>query len=171
MMLRLPQGLHMLNSDGYLPAGIHDMSLEEVQSAFVDEFSSSTSRPKIMAAHNRHRAELQSLQVCIEQLIDGSFTSSKVNPGDIDLVCFASMEAIDSLPQEKKDLLNRLVSGQETRSAYLCDAYFCPTLPETHPQYNNYRAQRKYWIGEFGYDREEKPKGIVRLQINPDKSQ
>jgi hypothetical protein len=99
--------------------------------------------------------------------MNGSFISTKNDPGDVDLVCFADANAIDCLPLEMQQRLKALVDGKATRDTHLCDAYFCPTLPETDPAFDETRSARKYWMGEFGFDRLDRPKGIVRTQILP----
>lgn len=157
----------MLNADGYLSPGIHDMTMEEIQEAFVVPFPGSTTRPVVFAGYEKHRAELEALNINIEQFIDGSFTTSKTDPSDVDMVCFADANVVDNLPPEKQEALLKLTGGAATKETHHCDAYFCPTLPDNDPLFNQLRAQRKYWMGEFGYDRVDKPKGIVRTQLNP----
>jgi hypothetical protein len=153
------------NADGYLDAGIHDVELPAIEEHFVDGFPSSNTRPKIINGYKQHRAELESLNLDVEQLLDGSFVSTKNDPNDIDLVCFADADAIDRLSPQDQEKFSKLLSGKHTQSIYLCDAYFSPMVPENHPQYNQCRSARKYWMGEFGYDRNEKPKGVLRVRI------
>lgn len=43
--------------------------------------------------------------------------------------------------------------------------YYMVSVPETHPQYQFFRERRQYWMGEFGYDRKDQPKGIVRTLL------
>lgn len=142
------------------------MTVEEMREVFVSPFPASVTRHVVFAGYEKHRSELETLKIDIEQFIDGSFTTSKVDPGDVDLVCFADAHIIDSLPPEKQDELLQLVRGPATRATHHCDAYFCATLPDTDPLFSKMRAQRKYWMGEFGFDRLDKPKGIVRSQLN-----
>jgi hypothetical protein len=141
------------------------MDLETFKSRFVDEFATSRTRASIYAGFERYRAELGALGIDFELFLDGSFVSSKVDPGDVDLVCFADADAVDQLSEGAKQLLRTLVGGKLTRATHSCDAYFCPTVPETHPQYDDVRPQRKYWMGEFGFDRQDRPKGIVHHTI------
>lgn len=157
----------MLNADGYLDAGLHDMSVDQLESAFVAAFPTSKTRPQIFSGYQKHSAELSALGVPMEQFINGSFTTNKEDPGDVDLVCFADAESIDKLSPDQQAVFEKLVAGKATKASHHCDAYFCATVPETDPLYPQVRANRKYWMGEFGYDRTDKPKGIVRTQIIP----
>lgn len=154
------------NEHGYLPQGLHEMSLDDIEGNFVDSFPSSNTRPHIMRGYKQHVAALASLGVTFEQFLDGSFISTKNDPGDVDFVCFANPDDVDRLPPEQQTLLRSLVlNPQETKRAYYCDAYFCPIVPENDPRYGQLRVSRKYWMGEFGFDRLDRPKGIVRTRI------
>jgi hypothetical protein len=153
------------NADGYLDAGIHDVELAEIEEHLVNGFPNSNTRPTIITGYKKHRAELEHLNIDIEQLLDGSFVSTKNDPNDIDLVCFADADVIDNLSPLDKQKFHNLVMGKSTQSFYNCDAYFCPTVPENDSRYSHCRQNRKYWIGEFGYDRNEKPKGVLRIKI------
>ncbi|UPY36151.1 hypothetical protein [Sediminicoccus sp. KRV36] len=155
------------NSDGYLDAGLHDMDVEGIVEHFVTAFPASNTRRAIIEGYIRHRSEFSALGVACVQLIDGSFVSNKADPGDIDLVAFADLDTIDALSPEDQKKLADLFSGPATKATHFCDAYFSPTVPENHPLYSQLRSKRKYWMGEFGYDREDRPKGVVRTQIDP----
>jgi len=141
------------------------MSLDEIEIDFVDSFPSSNTRPKIMEGYKRHRAEISALCAFYEQFINGSFVSTKNDPGDIDLVSFADAQEIDNLSDEQKRQFRALFSGPDTKDTHLCDSYFVPTFPENHPYFDECRSLRKYWMGEFGYDRLDRPKGIVKTEV------
>ncbi|MDD1519984.1 MULTISPECIES: DUF6932 family protein [Bradyrhizobium] len=153
------------NSNGYLDAGIHTLANDELEGHFVASFPHSTTRKPIFAGYNQHAQEITDLVGGCEQLLDGSFVTSKNDPGDVDLVMLIDATIIDALPDAKKAALKALVSGPTTKAKYLCDAYFCPVYPPGHPMSDAARAQRKYWIGEFGYDRNDIPKGIVHVKL------
>jgi hypothetical protein len=150
------------NLNGYLDPGIHNAELPDIEEHLVKGFPTSITRPRIIEGYKQHRAELQALNIEFEQFVDGSFVSTKNDPSDIDLVCFADAQAVDRLSSEDQQKLRALVLGQETKKTHYCDAYFCPTVPEHHPDYAKVRSNRKYWMGEFGFDRQDRPKGIVR---------
>lgn len=153
----------MFNSDGYLDPGIHKMSLTEFSSAFVTAFPFSNTRKDIFVGYLEHFSDLAKLVSSFEQIIDGSFTTNKNDPNDVDLVVLVDAAMIDMLSTDQQATFSDLVSGKNTQLKYKCDAYFCPTYPDTHPNYQDGRTQRKYWLGEFGYDRQDTAKGIVEI--------
>lgn len=155
------------NADGYLEAGLHDMELDGIVEHFVTAFPTSNTRETIIGGYKKHRDELATLGVTCIQLLDGSFVSNKADPGDIDMVGFMDLEAVDALSPDDQMKLKALFSGKVTRDSHLCDAYFAPVVPPQHPLYDQLRSQRKYWMGEFGYDREDRPKGLVRTEVFP----
>jgi len=151
--------------EGFLPPGIHEMSAEEIKQVFVTAFNASTSRPIIYQGYDKHSADLKTLGIDVEELVGGSFISTKPEPSDIDLVCFMDANAVDNLPPEHQLLLEALTAGPVTKQTHHCDAYYCPTLPETDPLYQRVRTARKYWMGEFGFDRQDRPKGMVATTV------
>ena len=153
------------NANGFLDPGIHDVELSAIEEHLVRGFPTSTTRPRIIDGYKRHRTDLETLNIELEQLLNGSFVSTKNDPGDIDLVCFADADTVDRLSPADQIKFRALTLGSSTKSTHLCDAYFCPTVPETDPRYLMVRQNRKYWMGEFGYDRQERPKGILRMRI------
>jgi hypothetical protein len=155
------------NADGYLEAGLHPTNLANVKTHFVDAFPPPSTRSKVYAGYKRHMAELQKSSVTFEQFLDGSFVSSKHDPGDIDLLAMADLHVIDALSVAEKQRLIDLFLGQRSKVTYECDAYFLPSVPDTDPAYPQFRAQRKYWMGEFGFDRVDRPKGILTITVSP----
>lgn len=155
------------NADGYLDAGLHDMDFEGIVEHLVTAFPTSNTRSTIITGYKRHRSEVSAFGITCIQLIDGSFVSNKADPGDIDLVAFMDLDKVDALSLEDQQKLIALFSGPATKKSHCCDAYFSPSVPENHPLYNEFRSSRKYWLGEFGYDREDRPKGVIRTQVDP----
>ncbi|MGJ4929158.1 DUF6932 family protein [Bradyrhizobium sp. HKCCYLS2038] len=155
------------NGHGYIAPGLHPMAQSDLEAAFVTAFPHSSTRGDIMKGYKKHSLEVTALVGACEQLLDGSFVTNKNDPGDVDMVLFVDASVIDNLSSSQKAEFAALTAGQQTKATHLCDAYFCPTYPETHPQFQQFRQIRKYWMGEFGFDRQEVPKGIVQVQLAP----
>jgi len=153
----------MFNSNGYLEPGLHQMTIEEFEAAFVTPFPHSNTRANILVGYVKHHEDLATILDSFEEFVDGSFTTNKNDPNDVDLVVLADGDVVDALSPDQKARLSELVGGKLTQQKYLCDAYFCPTYPEMHPLFVHTRPQRKYWMGEFGFDRCEVAKGIVHM--------
>ena len=60
------------NANGYLDPGIHDVDLSAIEEHLVRGFPTSTTRPRIIDGYKRHRSELETLSIELEQLLDGS---------------------------------------------------------------------------------------------------
>jgi len=143
------------------------MTEAQFEAEFVASFTTSTSRPAIHDGFKRHAKELSQLPIDVEKLVDGSFVTAKINPGDVDMVVLARADHLDALPADAKAKFLALVAGKTTQQTHLCDCYFCPTLDPSDPLYPKVRTQRKYWLGEFCFDRVDQPKGIVSLKAQP----
>lgn len=74
-----------LNDNGHLPKGIYECSIEELENRF-GKFQSSDKRIKLFNSLKSYIEELKSTDSAKFLLIDGSFTTSKDSPSDIDLI-------------------------------------------------------------------------------------
>ena len=74
-----------LSHDGFLPAGVHECPLEELEQRF-GRFQLSTCRMKLMAKLAEYMAEVGGTGMVCFVLVDGSFGTDKAEPNDIDLV-------------------------------------------------------------------------------------
>ena len=155
----------MFEPNGHLKAGLHDWTIEEIKDRLVNQFPTSTTRPSIMTGFEQLRSEMVGLKVEVEQWLDGSYVTKKENPGDLDLLNCISEDAVNKLSPPQQHSLYQLVSGKATKATHHCDSYYLVTVPDGHPASDFCRQQRKYWMGEFGYDRNDQPKGIVRTYL------
>lgn len=71
-----------------LEPGLHDFELNDISNHFLKNFPNSKTRRLLINGLNEFVAHLSSLGIPIELWIDGSFTTNKENPNDIDLVIF-----------------------------------------------------------------------------------
>lgn len=51
------------NSDGYLDAGLHAITLPEIKTHFVDKFPSTSTRHKVYNGYVRHTNDLQKISM------------------------------------------------------------------------------------------------------------
>lgn len=155
------------DANGNLEAGIHNITMDELLDVFVNSFPSSTTRPDIFSGYCSHDNHLKKLNITVEKFVDGSYVTKKNDPRDIDFLCIADALEVDTLSDDKKRLLETLIDNDGCKKEYMCDVYFLPSLQESHPRYQEYRCIRKYWMGEFGFDRQERAKGFVRMELKP----
>lgn len=146
-----------------LSAGLHDCSVEEFVAFFVDNFPTSQSRGLIVESLWNFAKEVFSVGTPCEFWVDGSFVTTKINPNDADIVLFLQIPDMYILgPQHQ--MFRKKYAG-------VLDIYFsCATSPENHRQdprnYPTFVNNRNYWRGQFGFDRRDSPKGIVRISCD-----
>ena len=88
---------------------------------------------------------------------DGSFVTKKRVPRDIDLVVFVSLPAFNRIDTQ----LERLRATFESS----LDIFIEPDYPEEHPKYSETVRAFFKWKELFGYDRNNKRKGIIELRF------
>ena len=152
------------NELGYLPSGFHDKEPSEIRSAFVDSFPNSKSRKEIFEGYLKFCKTLMALGIKnFVQWLDGSFCTSKENPNDIDVVTFVNYNNLNALPSDNQDRLMNLAQNPNSKVKFRCDSYVVLVYPKTHQCYKIYLNERMYWRGVWGFDRNDKPKGIIRV--------
>jgi len=151
-----PDHLPTFNGDGNLPPGDYWPSATDFEKRFVNVVGSST-RARIYIGFNRHRGKLLNEGVALAApcLLDGSFTTSKSHPGDIDLVVEVEEAALS-----KSTRLQQLLSGPGAKADFSCDAYPLIVYDASHPNFKSVtEAGRAYWNKWFGTDRRGNSKG------------
>lgn len=163
------------NELGYYQAGIHKLTLDEFKNNFVNPFGESTSRKRIYENFldfffSEYITPFHS--VISRVWIDGSFTTSKLNPNDIDWIIFLKFKN-----DEEFNLTNQFMklykkSLKAFAYNYDCDLYIIydkdeVSMPnindETKYFLQNIDLMFKYWMGQFTFDRKQNPKGIFEL--------
>lgn len=157
----------MFNENGYLTPGFHDWTEREILEKLVLPFSESKTRLQNYTGYLQLCKILKDAAIPFEQWIDGSFSTSKMDPGDIDLLTVIDKDLLDALPENVQNQIAVIFRGKQTKAALNCDSFLLVKVPDNHPDFNCFRQNRKYWMGEFGFDRGDLPKGIVRTVTSP----
>jgi hypothetical protein len=147
-----------MEHDPIFPAGIHDLDESELLTYFLNDFTESINRPVLIDGLKRYLNALRSIGLHIEVWIDGSFSTKKLEPSDVDLVIFASQNELDSLDLTKQTNFSALVDRVSIKKVFGCDVLFA-VMEDAN--------LRSYWRGWYGFDRNERAKGISRLVIAP----
>jgi uncharacterized protein DUF6932 len=150
--------LPAFDSNGNLPPGDYWPSRAAFEVVFV-AITGSTTRGPIYERFSRYRTELQARGVPVGAvcLLNGSFTTSKIDPGDIDIA--VEVDADRFLGCEH---LQSLLGGPTAKKDWSCDAYPVLVYPDGHPDHERVtKGAREYWIKWFGTDRQSNPKGRV----------
>lgn len=148
------------NPHGSLPPGDYAPTREGFEAHFVKAGNQSV-RLSIYQGWIKHREALAAagLAHSARQLLNGSFTTAKNAPGDIDIaveVPVADLDQIDTHPAAD------LLQGPDMKPEYRCDAYPIYCLPVGHVHYEAVTAAAiRYGTKWFGTDRQGNPKGRV----------
>ncbi len=112
-----------LDQDGYLPLGIHDCSLQEVQNAF-GLFRQSDHRVKLFSRLQSYIQDLKSADIVHQVYIDGSFVTSKPEPGDIDLIAVTAADF--TMPESLSPVMYNSLSARMVKKTYRFDMVLVP---------------------------------------------
>lgn len=145
--------------NGRLPAGLHNYTIEEFLSQFVDGFPTSMRRKPIFDAMVEFFRELLVSGIPYEFWVDGSYATTKINPNDADIVVFLQVPQYTVLGSQFNNLRNKYRAN--------LDIYFAIATSEENRRilspndFGIVTNKRNYWRGQFGFDREDNPKGII----------
>lgn len=131
--------------DKHLPPGDYFPRKDAFEATFVPD---SSRRAETYEGWNKHRDALQTagLPTASRQLLNGSFTTSKETPGDIDLaVEVPDADQVFQDPSRLQAIVN-LLRGPEMKPDFDCDAYPIYVFPEEHPHYIRATVEGvRYW--------------------------
>jgi hypothetical protein len=143
-----------LNENGVLPVGIHNLSLNEIESLF-GRFQKSDRRLILFSRLKKLVNQLESFDFVKYLIVDGSYITSKPSPEDIDLIVVVEPGIIN---QTWTPLEYNVLSSRRLRKHYKFD---CFVVPEGSSALNKY-------ISFFSRCKEENPdlkKGLIKLQV------
>ena len=145
------------------PPGVIAYSIDEFKSTFVDSFIESEIRAKIFRNYEQYLQELKALVVDeFKQWINGSYTTTKLNPNDIDLVnVIPYTEALN----QKYDLVLNFLTIGGSKDNYLIDDYLIQVYPEDDPRTTLTQQQLDYWSDWFSHDRQGRAKALIEIII------
>lgn len=158
--------------EGYLYPGWHDYTIDRFKQDFVSNFDESITRKTIFNGFEQCITFFISTGLRnFELWVDGSYTTSKSNPGDIDFCIYIRSSDIDKLSLDNKDKLYKLLSEdvrKKIKQLLMCHIFFVNNvedMPESKLK-DEWLENRKYWIDFFSHDRDNTEKGIVRIVYN-----
>lgn len=148
---------------GLLPAGRHAATAEEVEERFVDAFPDSPTRRAIYTFWRAHREAVADLVRVHGQWLDGSFTTDKSDPADMDLVTIIDGPAFDELPRHRQLMVRALVNGTDTESFWSCDAQPLVHYPRGHPGHSKFVIAAERMESYYAHTREGGEKGFLEV--------
>ncbi|MBO9484392.1 hypothetical protein [Salinisphaera sp. G21_0] len=136
--------------------GMHRITLSDMPDIFVTPFKDPSRRAHLLSRFEAFLESLKDFPVEMEIWIDGSFSTHKESPRDIDLLVVADVHGVNALPvNQQKKLSDVFESNEAIRLRYECDVIFVTDLQEDHA----------LWQELYGLDRNDRPKGIPKIRI------
>ncbi|WP_084245166.1 DUF6932 family protein [Planomicrobium okeanokoites] len=158
--------LNFDKSGNLTPGILKNVTIEEFKQFFIESFAQSKTRERNYEGFRAFFAELKRIDVfeAITKIwVDGSYMTNKLDPNDIDFVFFLDAEHPLTLPA-----LNHKNDFRQYGAQVHCDPYFLvdyETLPKEEVEARGQlEFQQKYWMGQFCFDRNQDPKGIIELK-------
>jgi hypothetical protein len=136
------------------PAGFHNISIGNLENIFVNPFVDNERRSYLTGRFRDFIEKFSEVGLKAEIWIDGSYSTQKPEPSDMDILIVYDMNEANQLPLDKKYLLKELLNRDLSKIRYSIDILLLPSDDI------NFRS---YWRGWFGFSRTEQPKGIPRI--------
>lgn len=153
-----------LTPDKNLPS-----NFAEFEHEFVSKFGKQAKRQVLFEDFKRYFRDLFDAMKIDEILVwvDGSFTTRKESPNDIDFVTFIDSELVEKFT----DIINRKFTSPEAKQLYQMDAFLLRQYNETHPDHFFTVSDRAYWHSLFSNTRKNRrglsfKKGFIELKIS-----
>jgi hypothetical protein len=144
-----------------LKEGFKKIAFWQMDELFLNPFIGNEHRKYLIDRFRVFLMEFHKLEIDAEIWIDGSFTTEKPEPKDIDVVFFLNPNDIVNLPESKQNVFSLLFIDRETVLArYGLDIYFADISSE---------EERLKWEETFSLDNSGlNKKGIFKLFFKKD---
>ena len=147
-----------------LAEGFQEIKLWQLDALFLEPFAgqeAAAERRKYLI--DRFRLwldEFAALGLSADIWLDGSFTTHKPEPSDMDIVVIVDFAAVDALSDRAKTMFDQLLNERGiVRIRWGCDVYFIDQAD---------KEQLAYWRDTFGRDsRSLQQKGLYHLRVAP----
>ena len=142
-----------------IPYDLINLNIEELNHNFVELIPESKTRSNIFNGYLVYNDNLSTLlKTEWKQWVNGSYTTKKENPNDIDLVNIIDVDTVNNAGESIKSFLSKF---SDCKDKYLVDGFLSISPDENH-SHNQYFIDRlAYWKKWFSHDREMNSKGII----------
>ncbi|CNI99638.1 TPA: hypothetical protein ACPZMC_004236 [Yersinia enterocolitica] len=148
-----------------LPPGFHDLNDAEIKTLCVDAFPKSARRSMLYCNYIQLMSDVRSLnqqfKCFLELWVDGSFTTEKPEPDDIDILLVIDFDQLNLIPVMFQPQIECILNRKYIKNNYHIDLLL---LYKNCPR-SDYDEDRMHWRGVFCHDREDTPKGVARLSL------
>ncbi len=108
-----------MNYPPLFPPGMHSITLSDMPDIFVTPFKDPSRRAHLLSRFKAFLDSLKDFPVAMEIWIDGSFSTQKESPQDIDLLVVADVHGINALPaNQQQQLFDIFESNEAIRLRY-----------------------------------------------------
>lgn len=153
------------DANGNLPAvGLVRPTIKEFEDRFVNTDTEKI-RKEIYNGYKNYCNYLISLDAVSIQWVDGSYTTKKPNPNDIDLVIhFDGMKLHQN--EDLQTHFKNLTDKKEMKRLYRCHPQYVLVYPQNDPDLYSYYIQRyQHWLKWFSKDRNGNVKGLIEFDL------
>jgi hypothetical protein len=151
-----------MDQDGYpCPPLLEPLTWSDFEARHVQQHLTSTTRGPIFLGYQDYLRDFRlATGVGFKQWVNGSFTTSKLDPCDVDVVNFVPNSAITDVTQ-----FATFQTNGGSRDKYRVDAYLIPVYPAHTIEYMTVTLlTANSWASDFGFDRETgKEKNVAQL--------
>lgn len=148
-----------------LSPGFHELDDESLKLLCVDAFPNSDRRGMLYCNYIQFMGDIRSInkqfKCFVEIWVDGSFTTEKPEPDDVDMLLVIDHKLLNLVPVMFQQHVEKLLDRSFIKHNYNIDLL----LLYKNCKGSNYDNDRMYWRGVFCHDREDTPKGIVRMSL------
>lgn len=143
-----------------LDVGFHDLDVSALRRLCVTRFSASITRRSIMENLEGLLALLQQNGMRGEVWVDGSFTTEKLNPDDVDLILVLDSEEFGRFTPEQRTFF-QWFSSTSLYDRFRCDNY--GMVRDAARSENEWTLA--YWLRQFGWSRGNEMKGLAVIRL------
>lgn len=146
------------------PKEIIELSLADFERIFVKERTEKEHRQAIFEEYLRHNEQIkQEVGAIIFQFVNGSFTTLKDKPNDIDVVSFVDYRIYRKKEEQILELENLFEKFEKL------DIHIIPKSYPGHPSFIEIQLMYEYWKALFSRTRElngtRLGKGLIKINF------
>lgn len=147
------------------PKEIIELSLADFERIFVKERTEKAHRQAIFEAYLKHNEQIkEEVGAILFQFVNGSFTTLKDKPKDIDVVSFIDYRIYNRRIKQMEHLLD------EWEKNKLLDAFFAPRSYPGHLFFIQSQIALDYWKDLFSASKktpilDRQPKGLIKINF------
>jgi len=147
------------------PGGANSLvttTLAELHERFVQNHH--LKRALIWQGWMTHRRMLDQFPVPYVTVVDGSFTTTKTEPGDVDVVILYEAEVANAMPPMQQNDFRRVLDRSTAKRDHMLDLYHFGMYPFASARFvATSLPSLTYWTRAYGVDRQGRQKALLAV--------